>query len=237
MAESKDLVRVVYYVFNPEYLFLNFSDLNRYKVDECIQEYTRLCQEELLNSYPQAEVVVNEGSTIEIYVEALDDKFEQTPDPSEQNVIEVICNRIYDSHNWVKIRDYIPVIEVKNRTKIPLPVIRWGCKQKLIEGVNNSTGRWDIVLSDIPEMEELIFIIDGHIPIQLPSTQIAAITCYLEDYNNISVMDIPENTSLLVASIEGFDEKLFTADNALWEIYRKGNQIDLEIEHFNDIVT
>lgn len=215
MAESKDLVRFVYYVFAPDDLFLNLSDLGPYKIDECIQEYQRLCQEELQITYPEAEIAIDEGNATEIYVESLDNAFEQTPDSDEQAVIEIICKRIFDSQSWVVLQRYMSILRAKDHTKIPLPVIRWLCKQKLIEGANNSTGRWEIMLDDIPKMHDLILFVDSQVQMKLLSDQIIAITGYLEDLSDISMVDIPENVKFFVASRDGFDEILFRADNAL----------------------
>lgn len=83
MAKDKELVRFVRYVFSATNLFLNESDLSRYKIDESIRNYISLCEEELQYAYPQAVIeMIDSDSAIsatETYVEALDN-FEETPD-------------------------------------------------------------------------------------------------------------------------------------------------------------
>ncbi|MEW5956220.1 MAG: hypothetical protein AB1801_00730 [Chloroflexota bacterium] len=239
MAKEKELVRSVRYVFSATDLSLNLSDLSRYNIDESIQKYISLCQEELQQIYPQAVIeVIDSDSTMgatETYVEALDN-FEETPDLDEIEVVKDICNRIFDQRNWFVWQNFVPIIEVKDDKLLPLSIIRWACANGLIEGTSKSTGYWRILSDDIPKIRKLVVLVKSQEHLENLPVRNFAVACFLEDMKFVPIVAIPEDFKLLVVSSEGFNEDLFKPDTSLFLIRRMGHQAEIEVEHFVDSV-
>lgn len=240
MAEDKDLVRFVQYVFRATDLSLNLSDLSRYHIHESVQNYISLCEEELQQTYPQAVIVVldndSTASTMETYVETLDN-FEETPDPDEIEVVEEICRRLFEQRlgDWAVLKKFVSIKLAKDHIKIPLSVIRWVCANGLSEGASKSSGLWELLSDNVSKISELVEFVNSQeclddLSVQAP----AVIACDLGDMKDISVIAIPEYTKFLVISVSGFSKVLFKPDTSLILLYRVGHQVEVEVEHFVD---
>ena len=252
MAESKELVKLIRYEFRFTDLWSKLSDfeLELYKIPESVKEYSNLCAKTLENIYPQAaleilshaDITINNSksddtsmSMMEIYVESLID-FEVLPDPDEIDAVASVCDRVFNEQldDWMIPKDFRPIIQAKSHTQIPMSVIRWLCSQELIEATIRVTDRWLVLADDFSKIKSLVAF--AHNPIQLNAfwDKNDVIACYLEDMPDVLLLNIPENVKLLIASKQGLDPMLFTADNTLCELRRVENKVELKIEHFID---
>jgi len=239
MAKDKERVTLVHYVFSAnDDLFAGVSDLSRYKVDKTVDEYIRLCESELRRVYPKAMVeVINSDSAMsaaDTYVESWDD-FEESSDSDEITRVNEICNRIYNQRNWFKLKEFIPIIEVKNHSRIPLPAIRWLCVNGLLEGISNTLGHWELLFEKIVQIHELVTFLDSLERLEVVSNS-TLIACYLENIGDIPILTVPTHLKFLVAARDGFHDTFFEPDTSLFLIRREKGQAQVTVEHFIDAV-
>ncbi len=212
MAKDKELVTFVRYMFSATDLSLNLSDLSRYNIDESVQNYISLCEEELQHTFPQAVIeVVDSDSTTGTtatyaealtYVEALDN-FEEAPDLDEIEVVEEICRRIFNQRlsDWAILKKFMPITVAKDHTKLPLSVIRWVCANGLSEGASKPTGYWELLYDNVSKIREIVMLVNNQERLEnLPVQNLAAV-CYLEDMKHISIVAIPEHSKLMTSYI------------------------------------
>lgn len=244
MAQNKEMVRFVRYPFSAADLFANWSDLTQYDTDGSAKKYARLCGEALKHTYPNAVIEIidtdaadrGQPGSAETYVEIWTN-FEEAPDIEETEVVEDICQRVFERVNdWLVSRNLISISRAKDFSIIPPSAIRWACANDLLEGVSKATGYWNVPLNELLRIGEIIEFIDSNESLKSSQTQKLVMACHLEDVKAIHVIVIPEQIKFLVASREGFGNSFFKPDNSLFLIHRIDRQAQVEVEHFIDVV-
>lgn len=162
--ERQEEFTLIYYNFDEGELLAAVEDEDHYDHEACVQKYADLCREVLEKAYPTAEVEVLPGSA-ETQVLRKTSAFEQAyrdawlvegadveqipasgeaPDPDEVDSVEYLCNEVYQGQKWVVPRSWLSLQEASDSFSVPVPVIRWACREKLIDKAKQANnGEWE----------------------------------------------------------------------------------------------
>ncbi len=239
MVNNKDRVTLVRYVFSAnDTLFVSVNDLSRYKIDETVLRYIQLCENELQRVYPKAVIeVINSDSVmgdLETYVEAWND-FEESSDSDEITRANEIGDRIFNRRTWYVLKEYIPIVEAKDHSRIPLPVIRWLCANGLLKGASNARGYWELLFEEITQIYDLVTFLDSAKQVDTLSAPLLAAS-YLDTMIEVPIKVLPEHITFLIATREDFYNTFLEPENSLFLVRREQGQVQISVEHFIDAI-
>jgi hypothetical protein len=111
-------------------------DLRRYDVEACARRYSDLCQEALKQAYPEHQIEIAFDSDLRTQVNGLSDS-------PEVDVVEEIRDGVHQSFKWEVIRPWLDVMTAHQRFGMPISVIRWACKEGVIQEAEKPKGYWE----------------------------------------------------------------------------------------------
>jgi hypothetical protein len=231
----------VRFVFSAnDHLFATVADLSLCDQQKSIDKYIRLCEDKIRQTYPNVgdnvDVInsdedFNAGDT---YVEVWDGR-EKILSLIEREVVNEICERIFEQRNWYEWKTSVSIAEAQMNVQLPPSIIRWVCAK---EGVttNKSTTYWRILTDELDRIHQQIELIRSLEHLKESTHGTMPIACYLEDMKDTLMKAFPEDIDLQIVSKGGFDEELFASDTSLFHLKRKGNRVDVLVEHFINVV-
>lgn len=230
LMESEEKVTYVRLVFESSTLFAQPSDAAHYDEENSIQKYADLCQKRLRQALPGAVVEVLDASS---RVGSLQTSINGDPEASDVEYIKQLCAQIYDSLAWQVPKRRLNLAEACEQFRIPIPALRWVCKEGLLEGAEHTDGHWKIPAETFIEKLDSILSVHPEMP-TFAKPEVYLYTCNLEDTGSIKILDIPTAIKILVVAPSGFGVSLFTRDNSNVLVTIGDNQIRLVFEHFAD---
>jgi len=239
-------VILVRYGFHVADLFSASDDYNRYDVEECARKFADLCQAALEQEYPDAEVevVFDTGvsgaspslmTTEVLRREYRDGELCEFSDPYDIERVEKLCDEIHHQYKWVVPRPWLTISKAHKLFGVPVPTIRWACKEGLVAEAEKKAGRWEFPLEAFTEIVDSIVSIDFRetYDIGIEDNEACMFQCDLDDTQHVRAADFPEIQVLVVAP-NGFGMPLLSSDNSTVLVSKCSDTIDLVFEHFID---
>jgi hypothetical protein len=205
----------------------------------------------LEKAYPTAEVEVLSGSA-ETQVLRRTSAFEQayrdawlvegadvdqtpasgeTPDYDEVDSVEHLCNEVYQERKWVMARPWLSIQQAYDRFSIPVPIIRWACREKLIDKAKQATnGEWEFPLEAFADFNRNSRFVDCEI-LCVSLTDDGVYRCRPMDMLTESPTLLVEVRIILNVPDE-LDIPRFHPENSSLSISIREEQVILTFEHF-----
>jgi hypothetical protein len=230
--DQNRVAKYVRYGFSASDLLAGWENPSHYDIEKSVDNYANLCREALKQQYPDAEIDIEVAPAIDtsgvlsslMETQALID---DQVDPYEIDVIEHLCGKIHEEYKWLVARPWLSMMEAAERFGVPVPVIRWMCKEGLIEEAEKVARHWEFPLDTfrlIP-WRDLFDRVAGN-------NSVGLWVCWLEDTRSTQVDDLPNGTKTLVVTSSDFGIPLLSGNNSSVLVILKDVEAILSIEHF-----
>lgn len=212
---------------------LGDADPRRYDVEACAQRYADLCRDTLRQAYPDYEIEISFESDLRTQVDGLSDS-------PEVDVIEQIRDKVHQDFKWEVPRSWLDAADAHDRFGVPVSLIRWACCEGLIREAEKPKGYWEFPLEAFLEVRMIPAFANCTEILAIETTSDAdrrVVASYSYDQLDACVDEMTAPMRLLVVLPEDVEHpKWFTRDNTLLLLSKNGEDLDLEAEHFVDVI-
>lgn len=229
---QSEVAKYIRYGFSAADLLAGWENPTHYDIEKSVNNYADLCREALKEQYPNAEIdieIVHAIDTSGVLSSLMETQvlIDDQVDPYEIDVVEHLCGKIHEEYKWLVGRPRLSMMEASERFEIPIPVIRWLCKEGLIEEAEKVARRWEFPLdtSSLIPWRDLFDRVTGR-------NRFGLWVCWLKDTRSTHIDDLPDGTKILVVTSSDFGMPLLSSNNSSVLVVPKDVEVILNIEHF-----